>query len=85
MTTVSVNNNTLELHFADFITAGYGHKKVTVELFFNGDYKKFSATTTRVDLTDDASELEGDERFAAIYDIISGQIEHEVIEWMENN
>ena len=85
MPKVTVNDQQLELHHADFVFSGYGHKKVTVELFFNGEYKKFSSTTTRVDLTDDASELEGNERYAAIYDIISGKIEHEVIEWMEGD
>ena len=83
MTQITINQKSLELHYANFITSSYGHKKVIVELFYSGQYKVFSAITTRVDLTDDASELEGDERYMAIYEIIDIEIQDQVIEWME--
>ena len=83
MTQVKIADKTLELCYANSMTYGYGHKSVMVQLYYNGMYKDFAATTNRVDLTDDASELEGDERYLALYNIIDGQIEHLVIDWIE--
>jgi hypothetical protein len=72
----------LEINYINALTSGHGHKKITVELFFQGEYKAFSATTSNMPDYDDATELEGEDKDEALFNIIRYQIEDEVSEWV---
>lgn len=82
MRTINFLNTELEINYTQALTAGHGHKRITVELYFLGDYKTFSATTSNMPDYDDASELEGSEKDEALFNIVSRQIEDEVNEWI---
>lgn len=73
---------TPEVIYADAIFSGYGHKKVTVQLMANGETKRFSAVTNFMPGIDKAEDLEGQERYDALYDLIESDIEDQVIEWL---
>lgn len=74
--------NGTEIYSINASTSGYGHKKITVELRFENEYKKFSAVTDCMPAYDEANDLEGDERDSALYDLIDYKIEEEVNEWL---
>lgn len=68
--------------YADSLFSGYGHQRIKVELEYEGETEIFSATTDFMPGFDKANELEGQERYDALYDLIEAQIEEEVLEWL---
>ena len=82
--TIFVAGKEIEIYDASALTSGYGHKKITVELSYNGKYQRFTATTNNMPAYDEATELEGAEKYHAFYEIIENQIIDEVAEWLEN-
>lgn len=75
--------NTIEVYHSSAVTAGYGHKKITVELRFGNEYKKFNSTTTNMPAYDESTELEGQQKNEALYAIIENSISDEVAEWID--
>lgn len=65
--------------------AGYGHKKITVELEHDGKTQTFSATTNNMPAFDDATDLEGQEMYEALYNIVKYQLQDQVNEWLYNS
>jgi hypothetical protein len=82
MKAITLNGTELEINYTQAITAGHGHKKITVELYFEGNYKTFTATTSNMPDYDDATDLEGEDKDEALFNIISRQIEDEISEWV---
>lgn len=78
MTTTN-NTNEVKVIYADAVTSGYGHKKITVELEFKGETKKFTGITNFMPGFDAADELEGQERYEALADLID--IDDQIAEW----
>lgn len=70
------------INYADAITSGYGHKKITVEIEFEGEYEKFSATTSFMPDYDKAMDLDGQEKYEALYACIEQDINEDVFEWL---
>ena len=60
------------------------HKKITVEIKFNGEFEKFSAITNNMPAYDTISELEDIEKIHALYELIECQIIDNIAEWIEN-
>lgn len=84
MNVTTPNGTNVDLVYAEHLFAGHGHRTVKVEIFYEGHYKKFSHTTTRTDLVEDADEIDNpDSRYAALFDIIAGSIEDEMAAWMK--
>lgn len=81
ITTLSTEKN-VNVNYASSITAGYGHKKITVEIECDGEYKYFIATTNNMPAFDEAQDLEGDEKYFALFEIIESQIEDEILDWL---
>ncbi|WP_313214121.1 hypothetical protein [Soonwooa sp.] len=85
MKAINFNSQEIELNHASQITAGYGHKKITVELCYEGEYKEFHAVTANMPDFDDAMDLEDyDEKQLALYNLIEYKIEDEVQEWIDS-
>lgn len=82
MKAITLNGTDLEINYTQALTAGHGHKKITVEFYFQGEYKTFSATTSNMPDYDDATDLEGEDKDEALFNIISYQIEDEISEWI---
>ena len=82
--TVLVAEKELILNYVSSISSGYGHKKITVELMYCGECKSFSCVTNNMPGYDAACELEGNEKYHALYELIEHKILNEVSEWIEN-
>lgn len=82
--TTFVADREIEIYHAFSMPSGYGHKKITVELSYNGEYKKFEAITSNMPGFDKADELEGADKYHAFYELIEMQIIGQVEEWLEN-
>lgn len=76
------NTKAVTVQFADSLFAGYGHQRIKVELEYEGETEIFSATTDFMPGFDKANELEGQDRYDALYELIEAQIEEEVLEWL---
>lgn len=70
------------VYYANGLNAGHGHVKITVELELDGEYKKFYHTTSYMPGWDEATDLEGQDKYDALYALIENDIEDEVIEWV---
>jgi len=76
---------TIALH-ATSHSSGYGHQRITVTLQKdNGEVKEFSSVTNCMPDFDKANELEGQERYDALYDCIATKIADQVDEWEIEN
>lgn len=75
----------IEVYHASTLFAGYGHYNITVDLYCEeiDDYHTFEAVTNNMPDFDAACELEGQDKYNALYDIIKYQIEDEVNNWLE--
>lgn len=86
----TVNNATTGISFyllhAYAIHAGHGHKKISVEVEFDGNKKTFSATTSNMPAYDNAIDLRSrevdKEYYNALYNIAEHQIENQIGEWI---
>lgn len=69
--------------FASAITAGYGHQKITVRVILeNGEENNFSAKTNNMPDFDEATDLEGQEKFDALFSLVESSLDGEITEWI---
>lgn len=67
------------------ISAGYGHKKITADLVYNGEAKKFNSTTTNMPAYDKVTDIEdSNDKQLALYYIIENSILDQASEWVES-
>ena len=80
--TITINNQELEITYATAISSGFGHKKVSVTFFYytNSESIVLSATTNNMRGFDAANELEGQEKYAALYELIESDIQDQLEE-----
>jgi len=72
------------IYHASDLTAGYGHKKITVTVADeNYDTKEFSSTTTNMPGYDEANDLEGQERYEALFELVEYDIDDAIAEWLQ--
>ena len=74
------NNQEVTVYYSSSLLAGYGHQKITVEMECNGEYKKFTATTNNMRGLDAAKELDQQEKYEALYELID--IDAEILDWV---
>ena len=74
------NNQEVTVYYSGSLLAGYGHQKITVEMECNGEYEKFTATTNNMRGLDAAKELDQQEKYEALYELID--IDAEILEWV---
>lgn len=83
MKTFEINEAQVELNYASAITAGYGHKEITAELCYEGEYKTFKAVTNNMPGYDDAQDIEDyEEKQVALFELIVYKIEDDISEWI---
>ena len=76
-------DKTVTVLHASSLPAGYGHQKITVQLMSEeGHTREFSATTYNMRDFDAANELEGQDKYEALYEIVENQIADRVYEWL---
>lgn len=71
-----------ECTYADSLPSGYGHRKVTVQIQCGDEVKKFQDVTTDMEGYDNASQLSGQEKYDALYNLIAHKIDEEVFDWL---
>ena len=68
---------------ASAITSGYGHQKITVYVMAeSGEKKEFSAKTNNMPDFDEANELEGQDKYEALFDLVEYSLDGEISEWL---
>lgn len=72
----------LELYYTYSRFSGYGNYTITAELEYKGERKEFSRTINEMPSYDEATDLEGDEKELAFYNLIAYKIEDNVADWM---
>ena len=82
MKSINFLSTDLEINYTQATTAGHGHKKITVELCFQGEYKTFFATTSNMPDYDEATELECEDKDEALFNIVSYQLQDQIDEWI---
>jgi hypothetical protein len=82
--TTFVADQEIEIYHADALPAGYGHKEIAVTVFYKGESKVFKATTNNMPSYDEAQELEGMDKYHALYELIEVLIIDQIAEWIEN-
>lgn len=86
MRTTNIQGNEIEITYANALMSGYGHKKITVEVEFNGLRKEFKATTSNMPAYDEAMNIEDmEDKYFALYEIIESQIEDNILDWISEN
>jgi hypothetical protein len=76
-------DKTVTVLHASSMPAGYGHQRITVQMQNeDGDTREFSAITYFMPGFDAANELEGQEKYEALYELIENKIADEVYEWL---
>lgn len=85
MITITLNEREIKVIYALAQFSGYGHYDITVDISFGGLVKNFTATTSNMPGLDEATELEGEEKYLALYELIQHGIEESIMEWMDEN
>ena len=82
-TTININGKELDITYATAISSGHGHKKISVSFYDyeNSESIVLSATTNNMPAFDRASDLEGQEKYRALYEIIEMQIQDQLEEF----
>ena len=81
------NGVEVQLTGAQSLFAGYGHQKITVSLYCEGNSEEFYATTSNMPGFDEATGLKDEdyeEYQVALYRLIENDIEEEISEWVDS-
>ncbi|MGL5235221.1 MAG: hypothetical protein ACRC8Z_10795 [Empedobacter falsenii] len=71
------------IDYASSIFAGYGHQKISATVVAeNGDKKDFKATTSNMPDFDEAVDLEGQDKYEALFELIEYSLDGEISEWL---
>lgn len=71
--------------YASSLLEGYGHQRINIEVEYEGLTENFSATTNFMPGYDAAMELEGQEKYEALYSLIANDIDEDILEWLVTN
>ena len=72
-----------QIMYAHTLHSGHGHRKIEDEVSSkSGDLKMFSATTSNMPSFDEANELEGQEKYQALFEIVESDMDGEISEWI---
>ena len=73
------------IDYASAISAGFGHKRITVDVIAeNGDKKEFEATSNNMPAYDEADELEGQEKYEALFEMVESALDDQIAEWISD-
>lgn len=82
-TTSEIAEFNYSVDYASSLTAGYGHKEISVRIVSeNGEVQDFKATTSNMYDYDAAMDLEGQEKYEALFELVESQLDGEIAEWL---
>ena len=71
------------IDYASALTAGHGHQNITASIVAaNGEKKDFRATTSNMPDFDEATDLEGQEKYEALFELVESSLDGEISEWI---
>ena len=74
------------IDYASSLPAGYGHRKISVYVCDeNGNKKEFAATTNDMMGFDEANNLEDQEKWDALYELVENSLDGLIAEWISDN
>jgi len=82
MTTYTVSNEEFTVTYASASYSGYGHRNITVRVLVRGREVAFSETTNFMRRFWEADDLEGQEKYEALYELVSDSINEQLAEWL---
>lgn len=68
--------------YASAIPSGYGHKEITVEIVSDGKTKEFKSVTSNMYDYDQAQDLEGQEKYEALFELVEYNLDGRIAEWL---
>lgn len=76
--------NEFTIDYSSAEQSKYGHKTITsTVILLTGERQDFSATTNNMPDYDDATDLEGQEKYEALFDLIYNAVSESIDEWVE--
>ncbi|MDK7376161.1 MULTISPECIES: hypothetical protein [Weeksella] len=82
-TTSEIAEFNYTVDYASSLPSGYGHRKITVCIIAeNGDKKEFNSTTNNMYDFDQAMNLEGQEKYEALFDLVEDNLDGKIAEWL---
>lgn len=82
-TYTTTQEQNFSISYASSAFSGYGHQKIKVEVILeNGNKKEFSCATSNMPDFDDANNLEGQEKYEALFDLVDYKLNREISEWI---
>ena len=67
---------------ASSLSSGYGHREIFVTVNHEGQEKDFKAVTSNMHDYDEASDLEGQEKYEALFELIESKIAGQIAQWI---
>jgi len=84
-TTSEIAEFNYTVEFASALTSGYGHKEITATVVSeNGQTKEFKSVTSNMPDYDKAMDLDGQEQYEALFDLVESNIDGRIAEWLYN-
>lgn len=72
-----------KVEYAGSLPSGYGHQKISSYLVNEeGDKKEFVAITSDMPGYDEANDLEGQERYEALFNLVDSFLDYQISEWI---
>lgn len=83
----TAGGNTFTIDYADSLPSGHGHKEISVIVMTgvngeNEETKEFKNQTDNMLDYDNAMDLDGQEKYEALFDLVSHKLEDRVDEWI---
>lgn len=71
------------VNYASSLSSGHGHKKINALVVAeNGEKKEFHSVTSNMPDFDEATDLEGQEKFDALFSLVESSLDGEIAEWI---
>lgn len=80
------NGKSYNVDYTSTMPAGYGHQIIIARIINDkGNIGVFQGTTNHMRAFDNATDLEGQEKYEALFDIVEYDIIGKITEWNSNN
>ncbi len=82
-TTTEIAEFNYTVDHASALPSGHGHKEITVTIVSeNGNKKEFKSITSNMPGYDDAMDLEGQEKYEALFELVEINLDGKIAEWL---
>ena len=80
-------NQDFTIDWADALPAGHGHKTIDISVIYRDEKidqesKDFRSVTSNMPDFDEALDLEGQEKYEALFELVQSDLEGKISEWI---